>query len=150
MYRSAEEMRRRLLHMDIRHSRQEQMEVMKDFLQKLCDSGYSHPTRMEIVKSAARKYYRQRMNQDAGGQRLYRSAEEMAGARRIKPLLNITWFKSKRGGHRVTPAKDVPQNYLEQEMVARKSDAGAAGKVTGSKKNQKARDTKLRHRCQRR
>ena len=49
----AEEMRRRLLHMDTRHSRQEQMEVMKDFLQKLCDSGYSHPTRMEIVKSAA-------------------------------------------------------------------------------------------------
>ena len=79
--------------MDRHHSRQEQMVVINDFLQKLSDSGYSHPTRMEIAKSAIKKYFHQVMNQEGGGPRLYRSAEEMAGARKVKALLNKTWFK---------------------------------------------------------
>ena len=93
--------------MDIHHSRQEQNVVIADFIQKLSDSGYSHPTRMEIARSAIRKYFCQLMNQEAAGPRLYRLADEMAGARMVKSLINKTWFKSKRGGQRVTPAKDV-------------------------------------------
>ena len=83
-------------------------EVLTDFMQKLCDSGYSHPTRMEIVKSATRKYYCQVMDQEASNARLYRSSAEMAGSGRIKALINNTLFKSKRGGQRVTPRKNLP------------------------------------------
>ena len=48
------------------------------------------------------------MEQESGGKRLYRSAEEMASARRLKDLSTKTWFRSKRGGAKVTPGKDLP------------------------------------------
>ena len=65
--------------------------VNVDFMQKMCDSGYSHPTRMEVVVSPTRKYYRQLMDQKAGEVRLYRSTSEMAKARKVKtwPGLNL-------------------------------------------------------------
>ena len=44
--------------MDWRHTDMERMEVIKDYLQKLEDSGYGHKTRMGIARSAVRKYYR--------------------------------------------------------------------------------------------
>ena len=93
-----EELRRRYLHMDGRHSMEDKKEVISDYLQKLSDSGYTHPTRMEIVKSATLKYYRQVLDQEAGGPQIYRSSEEMAGSRKVKELMNKTWFRSKRGG----------------------------------------------------
>ena len=51
----AEEMRRRYLHMDQDHTWEEQYPIMKDFLQKMADSGYSHQTREEVIKSATTK-----------------------------------------------------------------------------------------------
>ena len=48
------------------------------------------------------------MEQESGGRRIYRSADEMAAGRKLKGLLNQTWFKSKRGGSKVTLAKDLP------------------------------------------
>ena len=93
----SEELRRRFLHMDGGHSDSEREEVVSDFLQKLVDSGYSHPTRMEIIKSAARRFFQQLMDQEAGGSRLYRSSEEMAKSRKLNELVNKTWYKSKAG-----------------------------------------------------
>ena len=52
----AEELRRRLLHMDWLHTDTEKMEVIKDYLQKLVDSGYDHKTRIEFTRSAVRKF----------------------------------------------------------------------------------------------
>ena len=48
------------------------------------------------------------MEQETGGQRIYRSTAEMAGKRNMKQLQVSHWFKSKRGGSRVTPHKDLP------------------------------------------
>ena len=73
----------------------ERMEVLKDYLQKLEDSGNGHKTRMEIAKSAVRKFYRQVTDQEAGGQELYRSSQDMAKSRRLKNLLTKSWFKSR-------------------------------------------------------
>ena len=64
----SEELRRRYLHMDGHHSMEDRKIVIIDFLQKFADSGYYHSTRMEIVKSATRKYF----CQEAGGPRIYR------------------------------------------------------------------------------
>ena len=54
----AEELRRRLLNMETFHTWDEQRHVIKDFLQKMCDSGYGESTRLEVIKSAITKYYR--------------------------------------------------------------------------------------------
>ena len=103
--------------MDTSHTWEEQRDIIKDFLQKMCDSGYGESTRSEVIKSATTKYFRQLMEQESGGRRLYRSAQEMAAGRRLKGLLNQTWFKSKRGGSKVTSAKDLPWKlqYIEEE-----------------------------------
>ena len=58
----AEELKRRFLNMDSYHTTDERLVVVTDFLHKMLDSGYDHRTRMEVVKSAAKKYYRQVMN----------------------------------------------------------------------------------------
>ena len=71
----SEELRRRYLHMDRRHSNGDRETVIKDFLQKMADSGYSHEARREVIASATRKYCRQLMDQMAGGQRIYRTSE---------------------------------------------------------------------------
>ena len=84
--------------MDTDHTWEEQRSVLSDFIQKMTNSGYDHPTRTEVIKSAARKFYCQVMEQELGGKMIYRSAEEMAAARRIKELSNKTWFRSRRGG----------------------------------------------------
>ena len=44
--------------MDWYHPEAEIDIVVKDFLQKLADSGYDLNTRQEIMKSAVRKYFR--------------------------------------------------------------------------------------------
>ena len=94
----AEEFRRRLLNMDTGHSEKDKEDVIKDFLQKMADSGYQHPTRKEIIRYAVTKFYRQVIEQETGGRQLYRSAQDMAETRKLKSLVNKTWFKSKRGG----------------------------------------------------
>ena len=80
-----------------------------------------HPVRKEVIKSAVTKYYRQILEQETGGRKLYRSAEEMAEGRRLKTLLNKTWFKSKRGGQSLTPKKDLPYYLQKVELEARKT-----------------------------
>ena len=49
-----------------------------------------------------------------------RDCTEMAGARKVKSLLNKTWFKPKRGGQRITLGKYVPRTILEKEDSARR------------------------------
>ena len=106
--------------MDLRHSMMDKKPILTDFLQKLADSGYTHPTRMEIVRSAAKKFFQQLMDQEAGGPRMYRSSNEMAKSRKLKELTTKTWYKSRRGGQRITPGKDIPKGFLEREINARK------------------------------
>ena len=43
--------------MDHLHTWAEKSTNLSDFIQKLADSGYTHSTRMEIIKSATKKYY---------------------------------------------------------------------------------------------
>ena len=92
--------------------------MIDDFLQKMCDSGYGESTRLEVIKSAVTKYHRQLLEQDSGGRRIYRSAEEMTAGRKLKGLLNQTWFRSKRCGVKITPAKDLPWSLqsVEEEV----------------------------------
>ena len=94
--------------MDTGHTWEEQRSVLSDFIQKITDSEYDHPTRTEVIRSAAKKFYRQVMEQESRGKRIRRSAEDMAAARRIKELSNKTWFRSRRGGANITPSKDLP------------------------------------------
>ena len=76
-----------------------------------------------------------------GGQRLYKSAGEMAAARTVKELLNNSWFKSRIGGKRIMEAKDVPALILNKETEARKSSKVGDGE-------QRRRDRSLRIRLQ--
>ena len=115
-----EEFRRRLLHMDTEHNEEDKKVVIQDFLQKMADSGYQHPVRKEVIKSAVTKFYRQILEQETGGRQLYRSTEDMAEARRLKSLMDKIWFKSKRGGQSLTPRKDLPHNVQKEELEARK------------------------------
>ena len=103
--------------MDRFHSIGEKREILQDYIQKMCDSGYSHETRMEIIKSGTRKYYRQVLQQETGGQRINRGPEEMWEKRRIKPLLNKSWYRSKRGGTKATAAKDLPFYLLDTQQT---------------------------------
>ena len=77
------------------------------------------------MKSAARKYFRQAMDQETGGRRLYRSSCEMPETRKLKSLMNKTWFKSKRGGQNQTPKKDLPHYLKDQETRTRKREGNA-------------------------
>ena len=52
----AEELRRRMLNIDGFHRWEDQKEVYADYIQKLCDSGYEHTTRLEIIKSTVKKF----------------------------------------------------------------------------------------------
>ena len=112
----SEELRRRLLHMDREHTEAEKDDIVDDFLLKMCDSGYNHSARKEIIVSAVKKYYRQILEEETGGRKVYRSSDEMAETRKLKALNNLTWFKGKRGGRNVTPLKDLPF-YNQKESL---------------------------------
>ena len=92
-----------------------------DFIQKMCDSGYNHPTRMEVILCGVKKYYRQVVEQESGGRRLYRSQEDMASSRKLKNLRNKTWYKNRRGGSKVTPSKDLPWHSQVKEKLAKET-----------------------------
>ena len=76
--------------MDKYHSWEDQREVLTDFIQKMSDSGYEHKMRMEVIMSGVKKYFRQIVEQESGGKRLYRSQEDMAQSRKLKSLRNKT------------------------------------------------------------
>ena len=107
--------------MDTGHSEKDKEDVIKDFLQKMADSGYQHPTRKEVIRSAVTKFYRQVLEQETGGRQIYRSSTDMAEARKLKSLANKTWFKSKRGGKSLTPRKSLPFTVQKDELEMRKS-----------------------------
>ena len=44
----------------------------------------------------------------------------MAEGRRLKTLMNRTWFKSRRGGQSLTPRKDLPFHVQKVELETRK------------------------------
>ena len=52
----SEELRRRLLHIDSRHKLKDKIEILEYYIQKMCHSGYSHSTRMQVMKSTTKKY----------------------------------------------------------------------------------------------
>ena len=142
--------------MDMDHSQEEKKEIIGDFLQKMADSGYKHPSRKEIIKSAVKKYYRQLLEQETGGRKLYRSAEDMAETRKMKSLMNRSWFKSKRGGSSITSRKDLPHIVQKQELDKRRERGGnkkdrevkeepgnredAEESATGEKENRKVKE----------
>ena len=77
--------------MDRFHALEDKRLVFEDFCQKMMDSGYEHATRMEVAKSALKKFYRQVLVQESGGRRLFRGSSEMAEGRRLKQHLTKTW-----------------------------------------------------------
>ena len=45
---------------------EDKIEILSDFIQKICDSGWSHNTRMIFVRSASKKFYRPVLEQVSG------------------------------------------------------------------------------------
>ena len=105
----AEEVKRRLLNMDPAHTQEQRLEVLLKFSQKVSDSGYLKEVRKEILYSGITRYYRMVLLELAGGRKLYRSAQEMKESREMKPLKSKAWFKSQRGGSKVSSSKDHPE-----------------------------------------
>ena len=82
--------------------------MLKDFLQKMTDSGYYHRARVEVTRSATVKFYRQVMIQESGGKRIYRSLADMKKSRRLRSLTKKMWYKSRRGGTNIKLNKYFP------------------------------------------
>ena len=82
----------------------------------MCDSGYSHSTRMEVVKSRTKKFYRQILEEYTGGKIVFRNAGEMTTGRRYKSMFLMTWFKSTRGRVKVLACKDLPW-FLREDVT---------------------------------
>ena len=89
------------------------MSDIKVFIQKMSDSGYDKATRGEILKSGLKRYYRLRLQEEAGCRRLYRSGQDLQQGRTLKPMKVRDWFKPQRGGRKVSNEKDYPT--LDQE-----------------------------------
>ena len=88
----SEEVKRRLLNQDTRHSKEEREFMLKDFSQKLIDSGYTKEVRKEILASGVRRYYRLRLQDNNKVRNLYRTSEEMQVARSKKTGMTGAWF----------------------------------------------------------
>ena len=94
----SEEIKRRMLNMDPVHTKEERLQIILKFSQKMVDSGYVSDTRKEILISGITRYYRLVLQDIAGKRNLYRSTEELKAGREKKSLLVRTWFKTQRGG----------------------------------------------------
>ena len=105
--------------------------MVRDFLQKLADSGYSHTLRMDIIKSGCRIYCRREIEDRTGGRPLYRTAEQMGAARMVKRFQNQSWFKTSRGGRNLTPRKDLPHKLQETELGKRLRQEMRSNNVRG-------------------
>ena len=97
-----------MMNMDRFHALQQRAVVLQDLVQKMADSEYNSKARREILVSGLKQYYRLVKDQETGGRRLYRSAEEMSITREIKEVLNQSWFKRIRGGEKARENKDAP------------------------------------------
>ena len=105
----AEEIKRRMLNMDPLHSKEERIEIILKFSQKMVDSMYVPETRREILTSGITRYYRLVLQELAGKRSLYMSTEELKGGRERKSLMAKTWYKTQRGGCRVSQEKNFPE-----------------------------------------
>ena len=105
----AEEIKRRMLNMDPLHSKEERIEIILKFSQKMVDSMYVPETRREILTSGITRYYRLVLQELAGKRSLYMSTEELKGGRERKSLMVKTWYKTQRGGCRVSQEKIFPE-----------------------------------------
>ena len=63
----------------------------------------------------------------AGKRNLYRTSEEMKGGREKKSLIVRTWFKTQRGGSRVSEDKDFPEARDLTLSEGRKKPATGTG-----------------------
>ena len=54
----SEEVKRRLMNMDLLHTERERVEVLTTFLKKMAKSQYSPPTQKEVLMSGIRRYFR--------------------------------------------------------------------------------------------
>ena len=63
--------------MDRKHNREDVLDVLKRYIQKLVDSDYDTSTREEILKAGFRKYYRDVARAHGEGRLLQRLQKEM-------------------------------------------------------------------------
>ena len=116
-----EEVKIRLMNMDLFHTEEERVEVLATFLRKMANSQYGPPTRKEVLKIGVRRYYRKVYAQETEGPKLYRTKEELEKGRRFKDLLNKHWFRSRRGGKAAVEEKEAP--WQEREKVSGRKKA---------------------------
>ena len=94
----------------------------------MTDSGYDHPTRTEVIKSPVKKFYRQVMEQESGGKRIYRSAEDMKSKRRVKEFMKKTTYEVKPNEGKCFSEIDIKELVRVHEEVEEEeedSDDGA-------------------------
>ena len=84
----------------------EKIEVVKKFLQKMCDSGYDKNTRGEVVKSAVRKHHRQLKEAKSNSTSIYSSRKEINMRKETCKLLICPWLKQMRGGNKIKEVKE--------------------------------------------
>ena len=121
--------------MDRSHGKEERIQELKRFSQKMVDSAYGKDTRKEVITSGVKRYSRLVLQELAGVRKGYRSREEMKEGRRLKSLWNRTWYKSRRGGTKVSADLDHPT--LDQKgkrrgvdvTTPRKKETGDKGRV---------------------
>ena len=114
--------------MDQLHTKEEKKEILGDFIQKMTDSGYKHSTRKEIIKSGLTRYYRLVLSEVAGERKLYRSAKEMQEGRGLKKFRTRLWYRSKRGGTRVSDEKNHPERGTNRKKQGRIKEGGEGTK----------------------
>ena len=103
---------------------EERVDILKAFSQKMIDSGYTRDVRKEILESGIKRYYRLRLNQEAGVRNLYRTPGEMKASREKKNTSARAWFKPRRGGARNKIQKDYPVRWPEGRTKERRSGEG--------------------------
>ena len=91
------------------HTRQERLDIIRKFSQKLIDSGHSQEVCKEITKSGLTRFFRLVLLEVAGERILYRSADDMKEGRVLKKFHSKFWFRTRRGGTRVAERLDVPE-----------------------------------------
>ena len=84
----------------------EKIEVVKKFLQKMCDSRYDKNTRGEVVKCAVRKHHRQLKEAKSNNTSIYSSRKEINMRKETYKLLNRPWLKQMRGGNKIKEVKE--------------------------------------------
>ena len=113
----SEELRRRLLHMDTKHSRKDILDVVRKFFQKMEDSKYGKPAREEVIRSAVKKYWRMVLKEVTGRKDMYRTREVMNKEGRFKNMRTQTWFKSRRGGANKSSLMDSGMVTEREELT---------------------------------